>query len=50
MAIEGAVHSFFGDYGAQPGDGEPTVSHDEARSQIGDASAEFVTAVAAAAP
>jgi hypothetical protein len=48
VPIEGAVHAFFGDYGPQPGDGEPAISHDEARTQIGNASVEFVTAVAAA--
>ena len=48
VPIEGAVHAFFGDYGPQPGDGEPTISHDEARTQIANASVEFVTAVAAA--
>lgn len=48
VAIEGAVHSFFGDYGPQPGDGEPAISHDEARLQISEASAGFVTQVAAA--
>ena len=48
VPIEGAVHSFFADYGPQPGDGEPTTSHDEARTQISNASVEFVTAVAAA--
>ena len=29
-SIDGAVHSFFGDNGAQPGDGTPTISHDQA--------------------
>jgi hypothetical protein len=48
VPIEGAVHAYFGDYGPQPGDGEPTISHDEARTQISNASVEFVTAVAAA--
>jgi pimeloyl-ACP methyl ester carboxylesterase len=48
VAIEGAVHAFFGDYGPQPGDGEPGISHDEARTQIGNASVEFVSRVAAA--
>jgi pimeloyl-ACP methyl ester carboxylesterase len=48
VPIEGAVHSFFGDYGPQPGDGEPTISHDEARTQISNAAVGFVTAVAAA--
>lgn len=32
--IDGAVHAFFGDYGPQPGDGTPTVSHDSARQLI----------------
>jgi len=48
VPIEGAVHAFFGDYGPQPGDGQPTISHDEARTQISNASVEFVSAVAAA--
>jgi dienelactone hydrolase len=40
--IDGAVHAFFGDYGPQPGDGEPTISHDEARTLISDASVAFL--------
>ena len=40
--IDGAVHAFFGDYGAQPGDGTPTVSHDDARSQISRDTVAFV--------
>lgn len=40
--IEGAVHAYFGDYGPQPGDGIPTISHDDARAQISAASVEFV--------
>jgi hypothetical protein len=32
--IDGAVHAFFGDYGPQPGDGTPTITHDDARTQI----------------
>lgn len=32
--VEGAVHSFFGDYGDQPGDGTPTVDRAEAQRQI----------------
>ena len=40
--VEGATHAFFGDYGPQPGDGTPTISHDEARSIIGDLSLAFV--------
>lgn len=34
VAVEGAVHSSFGDYGTQPGDGAPTISREDAQSQI----------------
>lgn len=43
--IEGAIHSFFGDYGPQPGDGQPTISHDEARGRIAAASVGFAADV-----
>ncbi len=42
IAIDGAVHAFFGDYGAQPGDGTPTVGHDDARVQVSRESVDFV--------
>lgn len=45
VSIDGAVHSFFGDYGAQPGDGTPTISQDEARTRISRASVDFVNNV-----
>ncbi|MBD3941980.1 alpha/beta hydrolase [Microbacterium sp. NEAU-LLC] len=32
--IAGASHSSFGDYGAQPGDGTPTISDDDMRDQL----------------
>ncbi len=32
--VDGAVHSSFGDYGTQPGDGTPTVEHAEAQRQV----------------
>ena len=32
--IPGAVHSYFGDYGDQPRDGEPTVDRDDAQAEI----------------
>lgn len=32
--VDGAVHSFFGDYGEQPGDGTPTVGRAQAQQQI----------------
>jgi dienelactone hydrolase len=40
--VDGAVHAFFADYGPQPGDGTPTISHDEARTQISAVSTQFV--------
>ncbi|MFD7023644.1 alpha/beta hydrolase [Promicromonospora sukumoe] len=40
--LDGAVHAFFGDYGPQPGDGTPTITHDAARSAISSVSAQFV--------
>ena len=46
VVVEGAVHAFFGDYGPQPGDGTPTVTHDQARAEISQASLDFVTALA----
>ena len=46
VAIEGAVHSQFGDYGTQPGDGQPTITHDEARQRISAESVAFVDGLA----
>jgi hypothetical protein len=34
VEIAGAIHSFFGDYGIQPGDGVASVSREEAQDQI----------------
>lgn len=34
VEIEGAVHAFFGDYGVQSGDGEPTIDRADAQEQI----------------
>jgi hypothetical protein len=45
VEIEGAVHSHFGDYGDQRGDGTPTISRDESRAQIVAASLELLDAV-----
>ncbi|MEF2977583.1 alpha/beta hydrolase [Subtercola sp. YIM 133946] len=42
LVIDGGVHAFFGDYGPQAGDGQPSISHDDARSQISTASVAFV--------
>ena len=43
--IDGAVHAFFGDYGPQPGDGTPTITHDEARALIARNTLVFVAGV-----
>lgn len=43
--VEGAVHSYFGDYGEQPGDGTPTVSRSEAQRQIVAATVAFMNAL-----
>jgi hypothetical protein len=32
--VVGGVHAFFGDYGEQPGDGEPGISREGAQQQI----------------
>jgi pimeloyl-ACP methyl ester carboxylesterase len=42
VVIDGAVHAFFGDYGPQPGDGTPTISHEDARRQIVDATTAYL--------
>ena len=34
VRIEGAIHSYFGDYGEQRGDGTPTLSRQAAQDQI----------------
>jgi hypothetical protein len=34
VAVPGAVHAFFGDYGVQRGDGDPTSTRTEAQSRI----------------
>jgi hypothetical protein len=42
--VEGAVHSYFGDYGEQPGDGTPTVDRATAQRQIVAATVAFMNA------
>lgn len=42
VAVEGAVHSYFGDYGEQRGDGTPTIPKDEAQAQIVQATLEWL--------
>jgi hypothetical protein len=40
--VDGAVHGHFGDYGIQPGDGEPGISRAEAQEQIVQATLAFL--------
>lgn len=46
--IEGASHSSFGDYGPQAGDGTPTISDDDMRSQLTELVGDFARAAAGA--
>lgn len=34
VSIEGGIHSFFGDYGLQPGDGDPSITREDAQEAI----------------
>ena len=34
VVVEGATHAFFGDYGIQPGDGQPSIEREATRAQI----------------
>ncbi|MEE8600654.1 alpha/beta hydrolase [Euzebya tangerina] len=42
VEVAGATHAYFGDYGEQPGDGEPTVNRDNAQQQIAAETADFL--------
>ena len=44
-AVQGGIHGYFGDYGAQPGDGTPGVDRATAQAQIVAASTTFMAAV-----
>ena len=48
--IEGGVHAFFGDYGEQPGDGQPSISREDASAQISAATMAFLGRVGAEVP
>ena len=50
VVINGAVHSSFGDYGEQPGDGTPTIDRSAAHAEISKATLAFMTAVAPPPP
>lgn len=43
--VEGGIHSFFGDYGIQPGDGTPSISRVDAQAQIVDATVKALRAL-----
>ncbi len=45
VAIEGAIHSYFGDYGLQRGDGTPGVSRTVAQREIADASLRLLESI-----
>jgi Alpha/beta hydrolase family len=43
VAVDGGIHAFFGDYGSQRGDGEPSVSRQDAQAVIVAATLRFLT-------
>jgi predicted alpha/beta-hydrolase family hydrolase len=45
VPIDGGIHSFFGDYGLQNGDGSPGTSRADAQRQIADASTRFLETI-----
>ncbi len=45
VTVQGGVHAFFGDYGVQDGDGQPTTSRETAHAVIADASLTLLDAV-----
>jgi pimeloyl-ACP methyl ester carboxylesterase len=45
VSVDGASHAQFGDYGAQRGDGTPTISDDAARERLTDVLVPFLGAV-----
>ncbi len=49
VAIEGANHSFFGDYGEQAGDGVATIPREEAQRQIVEATLQWLRGAAGVA-
>lgn len=42
VIIEGGIHSYFGNYGIQSGDGTPSISKEEQWNQVTDAIKEFI--------
>jgi pimeloyl-ACP methyl ester carboxylesterase len=45
VAIDGAIHSFFGDYGDQRGDGTPGVEREVAQGEIAGATIDFLARI-----
>ncbi|MET3904124.1 alpha/beta hydrolase [Paenarthrobacter sp. 4246] len=45
VEVRGGNHAFFGDYGPQPGDGEPTVGRDVAQERIAAATTAFLAGI-----
>ena len=45
VVIDGGVHSFFGDYGDQPGDGQPTTDRAKAQATISKATAALLASL-----
>jgi dienelactone hydrolase len=45
VVIEGGVHAFFGDYGPQAGDGQPTTTREQAQQQTQQAMIDFLNAL-----
>ena len=45
VPVDGAIHSYFGDYGPQRGDGTPGVSRDTAQTEIATATLELLDAI-----
>jgi len=50
VVIEGGVHAFFGDYGEQRGDGQPTTSREVAQERTQEAMLAFLRELPPAAP
>lgn len=46
VVIDGGVHAFFGDYGPQSGDGQPTITREQQQQQTQTAIEDFLAAVA----
>jgi hypothetical protein len=42
VTVQGGVHAFFGDYGEQPGDGQPGIPREQAQQQIAAESVRFM--------